>query len=124
MILLSGAAFAQQIITPAPWTPMGDTVALTAQTTGNDRVQIFSGSESPSPITAKVCNRGSVDAFVRMGLSTVTVSTSNGTLVTAGFCIPLAIANPQQQYLAGITASSTTLSIQPGNGTIASSIIS
>ncbi len=117
VLLWSSLATAQSVVVPAPWQPMGNTVNLTAATTGNDRVQVFSGG-SPLPTTAKVCNTGTVSAFVLMGPSTVTVTTSTGTLVAGGVCIPLAIGSTQNQYLAGITASSTTLSIQPGTGTI------
>ncbi len=107
-----------QLVTPAPWQPAGSTTALTA-TTASQTVQLFQGNPGPSTTTLRVCNKStSINAYVLMGNSNVTVTSTTGSLVQFGFCIPLAIAN--KQYIAAITPSSTAaLEFQGGTGSIA-----
>ncbi len=105
-----------QLVTPAPWQPAGNSASMSLTTTSSNS-QIFQGT--PNAPTLRVCNRGANDAYVLMGGSSVTVSSTTGTLVPSnGGCIPLAVGT--NQYVAGIAAASTTtLSAQPGAGTIA-----
>jgi hypothetical protein len=124
-LLLPGLAWAQQPVTttPEPWHQIGNTVPLPVSgTTAN--VQLGWAAVTPlpkPPLTARVCNTGTVDAYVLTGSISVTVTTSTGSLVSAGTCQPIAING--NQYLAAITASSTTtLVIGAGNGTFAANL--
>lgn len=99
---------------PSPWTQAGSTVSLTAGTTTSN-VQL--GGSGPLVV---VCNAGSNDAFVALGVDNSVVATTGGIRIPAGQgCINL--PGGGQTYLAGITATSTTkLYAQVGNGTYAS----
>lgn len=66
--------------------------------------------------TARVCNSGATNtAYVALGGSTITVTSSNGFPITAGTCANLSAVG--FTYIAAITASSTTtLQISLGSG--------
>lgn len=74
-----------------------------------------------SGFVAKICNTGTNDAYLAFGAAnTVTVSTANGSLLTAGWCwgYDLRAFGNVSLYVAAITASSTTtLYVETGSGT-------
>jgi hypothetical protein len=103
---------------PVPWGQVGNTVTL-AVTNSSSNVQLGWAAVTPvlkpPPMSERVCNTGTVDAYVALGDVNVTATTSN-IYIAAGTC-PI-IATGQNTYLAGITASgSTNLTISSGVGT-------
>lgn len=117
LLLLPSLAWAQGAVTayPAPWSQVGNTVSLSASGTSSNAQLGWVGVASPAPPVANVCNTGSNAAYVLLGNSSVSVTTSTGTIVPAGLCSLIAVNG--NQYIAGITASSTTtLSIGVGVG--------
>lgn len=86
-----------------------------------------SGTSSNQPLPTggnveRVCNQGSVDAYIALGTSNAVTATTNGTWVQNGTCISVSInpygnASTQYTYIAGITASgSTTVRVEAGVG--------
>jgi hypothetical protein len=116
------SAVAQTSVTayPAPWGAVGGTVTLSVtNTSGNVQLgwAAVSPLPAPPPPAAWVCNTGANAAYVLLGNSGVSVTTSTGFYVAPGVCNLIAIGPSTNQYLAGITASSTTsLTISTGYG--------
>lgn len=82
---------------------------LTA-TTSSSRVALGATAQ-----TARVCNTGTVNAYVALGDVTVNATLTGSILVTAGNCVNLNLGTAT--YLAGITASSSvTIQTSIGNG--------
>ena len=114
------AALAQSTTTtyPAPWKSVGNTVSLSASGSSG-RVQLGWSLVNPLPIPAPstvwVCNTGAAVAYVNVGGSTVTATTSNYP-IQPGTGAPIALAG--NQYLATITGGgATTLTASSGEGT-------
>lgn len=116
LTLSVGAAQAQQW--PKGWTPIGNTVSLTASgSTSNVKLGWAGVTPLPQPPqSVVVCNQStSVTAFVTLGNSSVTATTSTGFPVMPNYCGLMTLNS--QQYIAGITASSSAvLQISSGTG--------
>lgn len=97
----------------ANWFP----VARASLSVSNVSARVAFGSTGP---TAVLCNTGSVDAYYKLGTdNTVTVTTANGFLISAGNCLAVNLKpfSTQYTYVAGITISgTTTLYIESGVG--------
>lgn len=109
--------------TVLPWNQAGNTVSVSAGTSGNSAVQLGWVAAQPNnpPPTAAVYNTGSVDAYCSIGGSGVTAS---ATLPTASVAVPagsrtlMVIPNNTAQFIICATASgSTTLAVASGTGT-------
>lgn len=122
--LLPHLAWAQgaTIATPAPWQSFGLTGTLSVSST-SDRVLVDGiAGANPLPLSIKACNTGSVALFAKAGNSAVTATTATGTLIAPGICVPLAIPANATYVAAVTTASTTTLSVQAGTGTIVAGV--
>jgi hypothetical protein len=102
----------------APWNQIGATVTLSASSSSS-RAQLgwVAVGASPPPSSVWVHNSSTtVDAYVKLGDSTI-VATTSDVLVAAGGDVLLQIPNASATNIAGITASSTaSLSIATGVG--------
>lgn len=101
----------------APWVIIGNVAALTASgsTSNVELGWVTATPKQPAPLLAFVCNTGSNAAYVNFGGSGVT-ATSNNAQVAAGFCRPFGLNGAT--YMAGLAVSSTTtLTVETGNGT-------
>ena len=121
-LLAATVADAQSLIRQQPFYQIGNTVALSTSNASSN-VQLGWVGVVPSggaPTTVWVCNTGSTNAYVLLGVdNTVVATTSTGTLIVNGNCNTLwtNIPNGPATYIAGITtSSSTTLAIMSGNG--------
>jgi hypothetical protein len=95
------------------FTPSGNFSTPLSVSTTSANVQIPTGS----PTTIMVSNTGAVGAYVNLGGSGVTATTS-GLFIGGGATVPLVVGS--NGYLAAITASgSTTLNIAGGTGGVA-----
>lgn len=108
-----------QLVTTAPWNQVGQTtrISSTSSSTAAQLGWIAAAPDQPPP-TVRVCNTGSVAAWITLGKSlSITASSTvptNSAEVLAGSC-PLFLLNGAT-HIAAISASATTLDISSGTG--------
>ena len=116
LALFSVAAQAQQW--PKGWTPIGNTVSVTASTSPS-ATKLGWASVTPlpqPPQSVVVCNQStSITAFVALGNSSVSVTTSTGFPVMPNYCGLLTL-NAAQYVIAATASSSAVLQVSSGTG--------
>lgn len=119
MLMPMTAEAQQSIVQQFPWDPVGNPVTLTV---GTASAQVALGytalSPQPSPLpnTARVCNTGSVAAFIVFGTSSgVAATQGTGSLVPAGQCGHFSLAGAMSN-VAAIGTAASSLIIESGNG--------
>jgi hypothetical protein len=120
LFLIVSAAVAQGVPpnTQSPWLFMGRVADITATVT-SAATNLFPSNAGGGNVAA-VCNTGSVD--VRFGGSTITVTTTNGSILKAGYCnnyLLQGTGTPPtfNTYIATITGSSTAvITVEVGFG--------
>ncbi len=121
VLLFAFAAQAQQqpaVTTPQGWLRVGALASL-APSNVTSNVELGWALASPAvkpPPLLLACNTGSTNAYIQLGNSGVTATTTAGSIVVNGTCRLMALNG--NTYVAAITASSTsTMTFETGSGT-------